>query len=100
MSAMGDGVSREAAIPLFTERERAAVHIAFLRAIPEPSELAAIASLAGPDDVFMVEQREVYWHRNGGLSESPVTDAQWRRAMPEHTMRTAATLERLVAKFG
>jgi uncharacterized protein (DUF1697 family) len=108
LSALVSLLDDPTATPMFTSRPIAAVHIGFLAAPPDADRLEAIAGLEGPDDRFFVhnggagadgELSAVLWHRNGGLSESELTQPQLVRALGLHTFRTRGTVERIATKL-
>jgi uncharacterized protein (DUF1697 family) len=77
------------------------IHVIFLRREPAPAVEDALRALEGPDDRFLVEQREVLWLRRGRLTDSPVKDRVLQTALSAtSTMRNMNTIERIVARFG
>lgn len=89
---------------VFTEDERGGrgLYVSFLRDAPGPSAVEMLKQIETPDDRFEVGGRELYWLRNGRLSDSPIATADLTRALNgvSTSMRNMNTIERIVAKFG
>lgn len=77
------------------------VYITFLRGEPDTGTAGRLTALATADDRLLPLEREIVWHRRGGIADAPITTREWERALggPEHTRRSVNTLRRLVAKF-
>ncbi len=67
----------------------------------KPSAEAAkeALALAGPNDLMVVEGRELHWLPSVGLSETEVDLKALDRALGKGTMRTAGTIEAIAAKY-
>lgn len=59
----------------------------------------AYEEAAGSTDTLRWRDRELIWTHRGGMLESPLGDAMQKLIPPANTVRTAGTVERLVAKF-
>ena len=77
-----------------------ALHIAFLAAPPPDEAQRRLLAFQTPTDRFHVHGREVYWLRQGRLSDSTFSGAILEKAlgMPA-TMRNATTVRKLAAKY-
>lgn len=77
-------------------------HAIFLKDEVDDAVERALASLETPHDAFRPLGREVIWLRRGGLSDSPISSAEWRRVWRgrTNTMRTMNTVRRIVARLG
>jgi len=89
------------AYELTPEGDRWKAHVIFLKAALPRAEARALEDLGGPDDQFHLRGREIYWLRNGGLSDCEISDRDLRVAMAHATttMRTVNTVSRFAAKF-
>ncbi|HEY5333122.1 MAG TPA: DUF1697 domain-containing protein [Solirubrobacterales bacterium] len=56
-------------------------------------------ALAGPDDLMVVEGRELHWLPSVGLSETEVDMKALDAALGKGTMRTAGTVAQIAAKY-
>jgi uncharacterized protein (DUF1697 family) len=56
-------------------------------------------ALAGPDDLMVIEDRELHWLPSVGLSETEVDLKALDRALGKGTMRTAGTISQIAAKY-
>jgi uncharacterized protein (DUF1697 family) len=67
----------------------------------KPSDKAAkeALALAGPDDLMVVDGRELHWLPGVGLSETEVDMKALDAALGKGTMRTAGTIEAIAAKY-
>jgi uncharacterized protein (DUF1697 family) len=74
--------------------------IIFHAADPGAEAHAALAATAGPNDTLRPMGRETLWTHVGGMSESPLAALTPRPGAPVTTVRTAATIQRLVDRFG
>lgn len=78
------------------------LHVTFLKE-PVPAPVAkAFSDLETEDDRFRVAGREIFWLRNGKMTDSVVEQKHWNAALGKRTstMRNFNTIERIVAKFG
>lgn len=57
------------------------------------------AVAAGPTDSLSWRERELIWTHTGGMLDSPLGATLPKLLPPTNTVRTASTVERLVAKF-
>jgi uncharacterized protein (DUF1697 family) len=84
------------AAPVFEPAEGVAVHVGFFRHVPDASGVQALYALAGPEDQLEFRQRELWWRREGRVSDSPLATAALGRALGQPTtLRTLRTLERI-----
>lgn len=73
--------------------------VVFFKDPPSAEVRAAFADAAGSTDSLVWHGRELLWTHRGGLLDSPLGAALQRLVPPPHTVRTGATVERLVAKL-
>lgn len=78
------------------------LHVIFLREAPAQDYVEALRVLQTDDDHFAVRGREVFWLRNGRLSDSPIPSADLARSLGSvsTTMRNMNTVARIADKFG
>ena len=77
------------------------LYISFLRSNPPSDAESKLKALATEDDEFAVHGRETYWLRRKKISESKITPAMFRRAVPvAGTARNASTVRTLAEKCG
>ncbi len=78
------------------------VHVFFLRTESDDDMKRRLKELESPEDVFHAVGREVFWHRRGRMTDSPISTADLTRALggPDQTSRNMNTLRRMVARFG
>jgi len=94
-----DEVAQLAAHPAFEATAPTQV-IGFLRAVPEPPALQAVARMSTDADRLTVEGRELLWLSSRLQSESVFSNAAFERALKmRSTFRGVGTLRKLVAKF-
>ncbi len=71
-------------------------HVAFLRELPDPSRVAALAPDRSPGDRFVVVGREVHLHLPGGVGRSKLTNDWLDRSLGTvSTLRNWNTVEAL-----
>ena len=70
--------------------------IIFYKTDPGEGARAALAATAGPNDTLCPMGRETLWTHVGGMSESPLAALTPRPGAPVTTVRTAATIRRIV----
>lgn len=77
-------------------------YVVFLKEAAGADVEAALEALETPDDRLHFLGREIVWRRRGGISDSPISPADFAEAVGgrDHTRRKASTLRRIVAKFG
>lgn len=77
------------------------VYVTFLRGEPDAGTAERLTAVESGDDRLLPLEREIVWHRRGGIADAPISARDWERALggPEHTRRSVNTLRRLVAKF-
>ena len=81
------------------EPDEGAKHeIIFYRTDPGDAARAALAATAGPNDTLRPMGRETLWTHVGGMSESPLAALTPRPGAPVTTVRTVATIRRIVDK--
>lgn len=73
--------------------------IIFYQDDPGDVARAALAATAGPNDTLRPLGRETVWTHVGGTSGSPLAALTPRPGAPVTTVRTAATIQRIVDKF-
>lgn len=66
---------------------------------PGDEARAALAATAGPNDTLRPMGRQTLWTHVGGMSESPLAALTPRPGAPVTTVRTAATIQRIVDTF-
>jgi uncharacterized protein (DUF1697 family) len=66
---------------------------------PGAKAVEAALALAGPDDLMVVEGRELHWLPSVGLSETEVDLKALDAALGKGTMRTAGTISLIAAKY-
>jgi uncharacterized protein (DUF1697 family) len=77
-----------------------ALHIAFLAAPPADEAQQRLLAFQTPTDRFHVHGREVYWLRQGRLSDSAFSGALLEKTLGlPATMRNATTITKLAAKY-
>jgi len=93
-------VAAMAAKPVFESGEGVAVHVGFLRAAPTAGALKVLKGLATPEDQLEARGREIWWRRQGRISDSPLSTAAFGRALGQPgTLRTLRTLQRLGDRY-
>jgi uncharacterized protein (DUF1697 family) len=86
--------------PCFRPAPGVAVHVGFVRSVPTPDAWANVARLVGPADQVQIHGRELWWRRDGRVSDSPLATAALGRALGQPaTLRTLRTLERIAARY-
>lgn len=78
------------------------LHIMFLKEPATPEMASAFSELETPDDLFRVDGREIYWIRNGRMTDSEMKEKHLRAALGKrtNTSRNQNTILRIVKKFG
>lgn len=76
-------------------------HVMFVKTKPTAASRGRFGALESDDDEFRFRDREVYWLRRGGLSDSTITMADLKKALEgaSSTSRTLRTIERIQARF-
>ena len=74
------------------------LQVVMLREPPDAATRAAVGEVSDERDRLAVDGTELYWLPSGGISES---DLDWSRlaGLGPSTMRTANTVQRIVARF-
>lgn len=72
--------------------------IIFYKSDPGDDARATLAATAGPTDTLRSRERETIWTHVGGMLDSPLQVMTPAAGAPVTTVRTAGTVERLVAK--
>ena len=82
------------------EKEGNGLYVGFLAAKPDSKARARLMKLATPEDKFHVHNREVFWMRRGGFSDSIYSGAFLEKTlgMPA-TFRNVTTVRKLAAKY-
>lgn len=73
--------------------------VIFYKSDPGDDARSALAATAGPNDTLRPRERETIWSHVGGMLDSPLQVMSPPSGWPVTTVRTAGTIERLVAKF-
>lgn len=78
------------------------LYVIFLSEAPGPHAADAIRNLQTVDDRFEIREREIYWLRNGRLSDADISTADFTRALEglSSSMRNMNTVKRIIDKFG
>jgi len=93
-------VAAMAADPVFAPAEGVAVHVGFLRVAPPAAAIAALMRLATPEDQLEARGPQIWWRREGRVSDSPLSTAAFGRALGQPgTLRTLRTLQRLGDRY-
>ena len=75
--------------------------VGFLRSVPTPAALQAVALMATDADQLAVHGRELLWLSAHRQSESVFSNAAFERALGmRNTFRGLSTLRKLVARYG
>lgn len=77
------------------------LHVGFLRAAPTREAVARVAALGTEYDTIAVLGRELWWWTKGNMSDSPIPNGAFEKAlgMPT-TLRNVTTVRRLADKLG
>jgi uncharacterized protein (DUF1697 family) len=81
------------------ERSKGKPQVDLLARKPSAKATKEALALAGPDDLMVVEGRELHWLPSVGLSETEVDMKALDAALGKGTMRTAGTIEQIAAKY-
>lgn len=73
--------------------------IAFLGKKPSLAAAKRALALAGKADLLALDQRELYWLPEGGLSESDLDHKALADALGPMTIRTKGTVDQIAAKY-
>ena len=73
--------------------------VIFYKQDPGDDARDTFAADAGPNDTLRPRSRETIWTHVGGMMDSPLSALTPKAGAPVTTVRTASTVERLVAKF-
>ncbi len=78
------------------------LYVAFLSAAPDDDLRSRFSDLESDMDHFSFSGREIYWHIQGKVTDSPLFGAGLQKATGDvpTTMRNTTTVRRLVAKLG
>lgn len=79
--------------------EGRALWVGFLKSPPGAAPREALMAYRSDSDDFQIRQREFYWLRRTGMSDSAVTGARLERAIGAATMRNVTTVRKLSAKY-
>lgn len=81
--------------------EGAGLYIGFLPDSPAAAATDRLQTLRTPADDFVIHGRELYWLRQGRLSDSPYTGATLEKTLRlPTTLRNVTTVQKLAAKYG
>ncbi len=75
------------------------LEVIFYKDDPGDDVHADLAATKGPNDTLSPLGRETIWGHVGGMMDSPLAALTPKKGAPVTTVRTAATIERLVARF-
>jgi uncharacterized protein (DUF1697 family) len=81
-------------------RTEGRAQITFLTTTPDPAQVAEVMALVPADDQVVFVGREWHWLPRAGISTSRLPVSRIERLIGPMTMRTVATVERMVARFG
>jgi uncharacterized protein (DUF1697 family) len=84
----------------FDDLDGCALFVVFLKKPADAGLRRGIAALRGPTDDFIAHGRELYWRRQGSMSESPAAVPFAKLFGAGGTMRSVTTVRKLVAKYG
>lgn len=78
------------------------LYVIFLKDSAGADVTDVIRNLQTEEDLFEVRGREIYWLRNGRMSDSPISTSDFARALggSSSTMRTMNTVVRILDKYG
>ena len=96
-----DRIARRRPFPsVDLQKEGNGLYVGFLASKPDSGARARLTKLATPEDTFHVHDREVFWMRRGGFSDSIYSGAFLEKTlrMPA-TFRNATTVRKLAAKY-
>jgi uncharacterized protein (DUF1697 family) len=75
------------------------LHVGFLRAAPPREAAARLAALGSDYDTLAVHGRELWWWTKGNMSDSPIPNGAFEKALgASTTLRNVTTVRRLAAK--
>jgi uncharacterized protein (DUF1697 family) len=74
--------------------------VTFLATAPDEDRWAEVLDLAPAEDLVALHDRQWFWLPRAGVSTSMLPVSRIERILGPMTMRTVATVERLVARFG
>jgi uncharacterized protein (DUF1697 family) len=80
-------------------RTEGRTQITFLATAPDPARITEVMALVPADDLVAFAGREWYWLPRAGISTSKLPVTRIERLIGPMTMRTIATVERMVARF-
>ena len=75
------------------------LQVMLLRTAPDPETCERVLRFATTADRLAIAGRELYWLPSGPISESALDLMEIGRLVPQMTMRTARTIERIAAKL-
>jgi uncharacterized protein (DUF1697 family) len=77
------------------------LYLAFVQAPPGAPVKEKLAALDTAGDKFHVHDRQVYWWRDGGYSDSPLSGSgRFEKLLGVHTtIRNSTTVQKLAAKY-
>ena len=77
------------------------VHVGFLRAAPSREAVARLTALGTDYDTLAVHGRELWWWTKGNMSDSPIPNGAFEKALGvPTTMRNVTTVRRLAERLG
>lgn len=78
------------------------LYVIFLKDGAGSGAAGAIRNLQTGEDLFEIHNREIYWLRNGRMSDSAISTSDFARALggASSTMRNMNTVVRILDKYG
>ena len=73
--------------------------VALLQEAPTKQARAGVLALAGDDDALVLVEREIHWLSKHGVGRSELDWKRIEKLVGPATVRTAGTLERMLAKY-
>jgi len=75
--------------------------VTFFRSKATAAQVKELEALSNDTDLIVVDGRELHWRIKGGVSDSTITPAMWRKVpVGPCTSRKTTALEKLLAKLG
>jgi uncharacterized protein (DUF1697 family) len=83
----------------FESRKDCSLHVVFLKTTADRALRTRIEALRSDADDFHINERELYWHRRGSMSDSPAAVPFGKAFGAGGTMRNVTTVRKLAAKY-
>jgi uncharacterized protein (DUF1697 family) len=95
-----EAVAALSAAPVYPPQEGVAVNVGFLHKAPSVAVIEAVRALGGAEDQVEVRDRELWWRRDGRVSDSPIaTNALGKALGQPTTLRNVRTLQRIAQRY-